>query len=73
MYSFFRALPRGNSLLRMILIVAAVFLFGNMILGMVIKIAFGALALAINVALFLLIVGALFYFIRAMSGKAEPK
>lgn len=73
MHSLSGRSPRGNALLRVILIAAAVLLFGNMLLGMVIKIAFGALALAINIALFLLIVGGLFYFIRVLSGKAETK
>ena len=73
MHSLFNHRPRGQSLLRIILIVAAVLFFGNMLLGMLMKIAFGAIALAINVALFVLIVGGIYYFIRVVSGNAETK
>ena len=73
MYSHFNSRPRGQSLLRIILIVAAVLFFGNMLLGMLLKIAFGAISLAINVALFLLIVGGIYYFIRVVAGNTETK
>ncbi len=73
MHSLFNRHPRGQSLLRIILIVAAVLFFGNMLLGMLMKIAFGAISLAINVALFLLIVGGIYYFIRVVSGNTETK
>jgi len=73
MHSLFNDRPRGQSLLRIILIVAAVLFFGNMLLGMLMKIAFGAISLAINVALFVLIVAGIYYFIRVVSGSAETK
>ena len=73
MHSLFSRQPRGNTTLRVILIVAALFLFGNMLAGMLFKIAIGAVALVINVVLFLLIVGGIIFFIRLLSGKAEPK
>jgi hypothetical protein len=73
MNSLFHRNPRGNTLLTVIILAAAVLIFGNMLLKMLISIAFGAVALAINVALFLLIVGGLYYLIRAVSGKAETK
>ena len=73
MNSLFNGQPRGNTTLRVILIVAALFLFGNMLVGMLFKIAMGAIALAINVVLFLLIVGGIIFFIRMAAGKAESK
>ena len=68
-----RRLPRGESWLTVLLITAVVFIFGRMLLGMFWNIAASAVSLAIHVALFIFILMAIFYAIRALSGKAEAK
>lgn len=73
MHSLFNPKPHGNTLLTVIVVAVALLIFGNMLLKMLISIAFGAVALAVNVALFILIVGGLYYVVRLISGKAATK
>ena len=70
---FFRRMYRGSSWVMVLLMAVAFLVFGNMLLKMFLNIAFGAVALAINVVMFVLIIMALLFVIRVLSGKAEAK
>lgn len=73
LHTLYRRNPQGKSWLAILLTAAAVLFFGNMLLRMFIRIAFGAIALAVNVIILMLIIIALFYVIKMVSQKTETK
>jgi hypothetical protein len=74
MRNLFRRAYRGSSWVMVLLIAVAFMIFGNMLLKMFFSIAMSAMMLAVNVAIFLFIVMALFFAIRVLSGsKVETK
>ena len=71
---FVRRTYRGSSWVMVLLMALAFMFFGNMLLKMFFSIAMSAVMLAIQVGVFFVIIMALFFAIRVLSGrKPETK
>ena len=66
---FRSSIPRGMSWVAIILVVLAIWIFGNVVLSLVFKIAFGMVNLIVNLVVLVAIVYGLYYCIRYVSRK----
>jgi hypothetical protein len=64
-------IPRGLSWVGIILVVVAIWIFGNLVLSLFFKIAFGLVNLIVNAVVLVAILYALYYCIRYVSRKTE--
>jgi hypothetical protein len=69
---FRSSIPRGLSWVAIILIVVALWIFGNVLLRLVFNIAFGMVHLIVNGVVLVAILYGLYYCIRYVSRKTEP-